>query len=142
MSASDSEHPDFQLVANPMEDTPFEPFSRHAFSGYGTRMLLIEDVVSTSLQQELAHLIIALGLKMARHAQESSDADLPLAGTVVPSASRFLLVGEMLFPGVISSHEEVQDLSQLPCLDHFCWRDQHLPPNLQKSLRLFEEENP
>lgn len=145
MSASDNESPDFHLVADPLEDVLLEAFCRHEVLGYGTRVLLNEDVHSNALQRDLAHVTLAWCIRLARQKEEEQDrANLPTLGDLVPSANKLLLVGDILFPNLLGSHTAVEDLSNLSCWDNFCWRAEDLPQDIiqTQNLRLYEEHRP
>ena len=142
LSATDTKQVDFLLSANPLDDVTLHSFCRHAVSGYGISILRCEDVHTVALQRDLAHLVLALCVKVARQAEEDAGSQLTTAGYRVPASRRILWVGEMLFPDILGSHTAIEAISTLSCLDDFGWSDINLPQNILHSVRLFDEQCP
>ncbi|KAK3721567.1 hypothetical protein LTR37_003123 [Vermiconidia calcicola] len=142
LNATDSAHPDFSLSANPLDDVPLHALCRHSVSGYGTELLRSEDVRAESLQRDIAHLVLALCIKVARKAQHQAEGYLRPASYLMPSNVKILEIGDMLFPQLVWSYTAVEAISNLSCLEGFTWWEHKLPRNILPSLRLLDEQRP
>ena len=130
-------------VGESSEDVNLDPATRHAITGYGTRMIELDTRHPGEIVGALVHVVATSCLFIANeeYSKNAMDPDIGYRGkTIYPSNDKIITVSSILFPGHEDVLEDIKNYSDYPCLVRSDWTQDSALSSLPSAISRFIEE--